>query len=91
MKNLSEKRKMVLSGLLGIGFFVLANLTNLFQGLSFTAGIIQLFINLFVFLVWLKAYKNTTGFTKFVAFWGIVFPFVMATVTLWRVVLPVIF
>ena len=82
---------MALSGAIGFIFFLVANFTNLFQGSSFVAGGTQILVNVFVFLVWKKAFQTSSGLKKFIAFWGIVVPVIMATITIWRVLLPVLF
>jgi len=79
---------MAISGITGFSFFLIANFTHLFVDLSATAGVLQLGVNAFVFIVWHKAFIQRTGFGKFVAFWGVAVPIVMASITLWRVLLP---
>lgn len=88
--QITQKQKMVFSGLIGFSFFLIANFTNIFQGLNLMAGILQLVVNTFVFRVWLDAFRKTSGLTKFVAFWGIIFPIIMASITIWRVFIPVV-
>lgn len=80
---------MTISGLAGLSFFLIANFTNLFVGLAVTAGILQIIVNVFVFVVWSKAFLQSIGLKKCVAFIGAVFPFFMASITIWRVLLPV--
>ena len=84
----SQTLWMLASGLLGFSFFLIANLTDAFAGLNVGAGFIQLVLNAFVFVTWLRGYRTSSGFRKFVAFWGIVVPIVMATITILRVILP---
>jgi len=79
---------MMISGITGFTFFLIANFTNLFIGSAVMAGGIQLFVNAFVFIVWSKAFKQSSGLKKFNAFWGIIVPVIMASITLWRVLLP---
>lgn len=81
---------MVISGLTGFSFFLIANFTNLFAGANVLAGCLQLCVNAFVFTVWTKAFLQSIGFKKFVAFFGVIVPIVMATITIWRVLLPAI-
>ena len=79
---------MTVSGIMGLGFFLIANFTNVFVGLAVIAGLCQLAVNTFVFVVWGKAFKQSSGFKKFVAFFGVIVPLIMASVTMWRVLLP---
>jgi len=86
-----NSRWMLVSGLTGFTFFLIANFTNFFAGLNMLAGWLQLCVNAFVFLVWKKAFLQSCGFKKFVAFFGVVVPVVMASITIWRVLLPAIY
>ncbi|MCL5666677.1 MAG: hypothetical protein M1383_02805 [Patescibacteria group bacterium] len=79
---------MVISGITGFSFFLIANFTRFFAGSSVTAGVLQVGVNAFVFAVWREAFLASAGFWKFVAFWGVAIPLVMASVTLCRVLLP---
>lgn len=81
---------MVISGLTGFSFFLVANFTSLFSGASVLAGCLQLCVNAFVFIVWTRAFRQSSGFKKFVAFFGVAVPVVMAIITLWRVLIPVV-
>jgi len=90
MKQNNPKKWRIISGIVGFGFFIIANFSNIFLGLNVLAGSIQLIVNAFVFIAWIKAYPRCYGFEKFVTFMGVVFPPVMATITIWRVLLPAI-
>jgi len=79
---------MTISGMTGFAFFLVANFTNLFIHANFTAGCIQILINTFVFVAWLRGFRESTGFRKFVAFFGIIVPIIMASITIVRVLLP---
>lgn len=79
---------MIVSGITGITFFLIANFTNLFVGSSVLAGCLQLCVNAFVFVVWKRAFSQSWGFKKFVAFFGVVVPVVMALTTILRVLVP---
>jgi len=81
---------MAISGITGFSFFLIANLTQVFVGSSVIAGCIQLTVNAFVFTIWSKAFMQSSGLKKFIAFWGTVIPVIMASITLWRVLLPFI-
>ena len=89
--ELNQKQKMAISGFVGFSFFLIANFTNTFKGLNLTAGVLQILINTFVFVVWLSAFKSSTGKLKFVAFFGMIVPVIMASVTLIRVIIPSVF
>lgn len=79
---------MIISGFTGFSFFLIANFTNLFTGSRVIAGCLQLCVNTFVFIVWRKAFVQSHGFKEFVAFIGTVVPVIMASTTLWRVLIP---
>jgi hypothetical protein len=81
---------MTISGTAGLLFFLIANFTDLFTGSSVLAGCLQICVNTFVFIVWTKAFLESKGFKKFVAFFGVVVPIIMAGITIWRVLIPVI-
>lgn len=81
---------MAASGITGLAFFAVANFTNFFTGSNFLAGCLQLCVNTFVFVVWGKAFTQSMGFKKFVAFFGVVVPVVLASITIYRVLAPAI-
>jgi hypothetical protein len=81
---------MIISGITGFSFFLIANFTNLFTGSAILAGYLQLAVNGFVFVVWIKAFMSSSGLKKFVAFWGTIVPVIMGSITLWRVFLPIV-
>lgn len=83
---------MTISGVTGATFFYVANFSNLLRDFSLIAGLLQLMVNAFVFYSWREGYKEETSwnFAKFVAFWGVVIPIVMASVTVWRVFIPML-
>jgi hypothetical protein len=91
MKTTNSKKWRMISGIAGLVIFILVNYSKVFLGLNVLAGSIQLIVNAFVFIAWIKAYPRCYGFEKFVTFMGVVFPPVMATITIWRVILPAIF
>ena len=84
-----DSRWMAVSGSAGFVFFLIANFTNFFVGSSQLAGYVQLCINAFVSVVWTKAFFRSHGLKKFVAFFGIVVPVVMASITILRVLIPI--
>ena len=89
-----SKRKipwMALSGATGLLFFLIANFTELFVGSRVLAGCLQLCVNAFVFITWRRGFIQSKGFKRFVAFFGMVVPFIMAMITLVRVLIPKVF
>ena len=89
MKENSKKWR-VISGVVGLSFFFIANFSTLFAGLNILAGSLQVLVNIFVFIAWMRAYPRCHGFEKFVTFIGVIFPPFMAGITIWRVLLPAI-
>lgn len=87
----NSKKWRIISGIAGFSFFLVANCTSLFAGLNILAGCLQILVNVFVFMAWIKAYPRCHGFERLVTFIGVVFPPVMASITIWRVLLPAIF
>ncbi len=83
--------RMAISGLLGFAFFLIANFSMVFADLHVIAGLIQIAINVFVFVVWLHGYRTSVGFKKFVAAIGVAMPVIMTSITLVRVLLPFFF
>jgi hypothetical protein len=81
---------MAISGTVGLLFFFIANFTDLFIGLSVLAGCLQLCVNAFVFVVWTKGFVKSRGLKRFIAFFGVVVPIVMASITIYRVLIPAI-
>ena len=79
---------MAISGATGFVFFLTANFTSFFSGSAVIAGLLQLAVNIFVFFVWKQAFQERSGFMKFIAFWGVVVPISMASITLIRVLIP---
>jgi hypothetical protein len=86
----NSKKWRIISGIAGFSFFLIANCTNFFENLNILAGCLQIIVNVFVFVCWMKAYPRCHGFEKFVTFIGVVFPPVMAGITIWRVLIPAI-
>ncbi len=81
---------MTISGTTGLLFFLIANFTDLFTGSSILAGCLQLCVNAFVFVVWTKGFLESRGLKRFIAFFGVVVPIIMASITIWRVLIPAI-
>lgn len=86
MRN--NRRWMTISALTGIIFFLIANFTDFFVGLNVVSGLIQIAINIFVFVTWLRGYRTSHGRAQFVAFFGVIAPPILAAITLYRVVIP---
>ncbi len=92
MITAQTKLWMKISGGLGLAFCVIANLTNIFHGLSVPAGCIQLVINAIVFFTWLNAFReSTTRKETWFTVPGVVIPFIMASTTICRVLVPAFF
>ena len=79
---------MAISGATGLLFFLIANFTDFFVGLNIVSGLIQIVINIFVFVTWLRGYLASHGRERFVAFFGIIAPPILACITLYRVIIP---
>lgn len=83
-----HRRWMAISAVTGLAFFLFANFTNFFAGLNVVSGLIQIAINIFVFVAWLRGFRASLGRERFVAFFGIVAPPILAGITLYRVIIP---
>ena len=79
---------MAISAVTGLIFFLIANFTGFFAGLNIVSGLIQIAINVFVFITWLRGYRASHGRERFVAFAGVVAPPILAGITLYRVIIP---
>lgn len=79
---------MAISAVTGLVFFLIANFTSSFAGLNVVSGIVQIGINSFVFVTWLRGYRASRGRERLVAFSGVVAPPVLASITLFRVIIP---
>jgi len=86
----NSKKWRIISVVMGISFFFVANCTNFFENLNILAGGLQIIVNVFVFACWMKAYPRCCGFEKLVTFVGLIIPPFMASITIWRVLLPAI-
>jgi hypothetical protein len=79
---------MAISAATGLAFFLVANFTDLFVGLNIVSGLIQIAINIFVFVTWLRGYRASHGRERFVALFGVIAPPILAGITLYRVIIP---
>ncbi len=79
---------MALSSVTGLVFFLIANFTDLFAGLNVVSVLIQILINIFVFVTWLRGYRTSHGRERFVTFFGVIAPPLLAGTTLYRVIIP---
>lgn len=84
----NNRRWMAISAATGLVFFLIANLTDLFAGLKIVSGLIQITINTFVFITWLRGYRASIGRERYIAFFGVIASPILAGTTLYRVVLP---
>ncbi len=81
---------MMISGATGLSFFFIANFTDLFTGLSVFVGCLQICINIFIFVIWRKVFLESSGLKRLIAFFGVIVPIIMASITIWRVFIPAI-
>ena len=81
---------MMISGVCGLSFFCIANFTNFFINLNIAAAVIQISINLFVFITWTMGFIHGKGFKRLIASFGVVVPFIMAGITIVRVIVPIL-
>ena len=79
---------MAISAVTGLIFFFIANFSGFFAGLNIVSGLIQIAINIFVFVTWLRGYRASHGRERVVAFFGVVAPPILAGITLYRVIIP---
>jgi hypothetical protein len=77
-----------ISGLTGLCFFAIANYTDSLQSSNVLAGMLQLGVNSFVFIVWRKAFFRSYRWGKALAFVGMMVPVVLGSVTIIRVLIP---
>lgn len=84
----NHRRWMAISGGTALAFFLVANFTDLFVGLNVVSGLIQIALNIFVLVTWLRGYRASRGRERFVAFFGVVAPPILAAITLYRVIIP---
>ena len=87
MKN-NNRRWMMYSALAGLAFFAFANFTNFFSGLNVISGLIQIGINIFVFITWLRGFLSSQGRERVLAFFGVAAPPILAAITVYRVIGP---
>jgi hypothetical protein len=90
MLTRQAKISMGLVGALGFGFFIIANFSDFSKNYTVTAGLIQVCINILVFVVWGREIKNATGKAKFICVVGTAVPAILGTVTILRVLVPAI-
>ena len=79
---------MAISAVTGLVFFFIANFSGFFAGLNIVSGLIQIAINIFVFVTWLRGYRASHGRERIIAFFGVVAPPILAGITLYRVIIP---
>ncbi len=86
----NNRRWMAISAITGLSFFLIANFTFLFARLNIVSGVIQISINIFVFMTWLRGFRISHGRARFVAFFGVIAPPMLICITLYRVIIPFI-
>lgn len=79
---------MTISALTGLAFFLFANFTNVLVELNIASGFIQIVINIFVFVTWLRGYHASAGRERIIASSGVIAPPILAGITLYRVIIP---
>jgi hypothetical protein len=79
---------MAISAATGLIFFLVANFTDFLVGLNIVSGLIQITLNVFVFVTWLHGYRVARGRERIVAFFGVIAPPILAGITLYRVIVP---
>ncbi len=84
----SNRRWMAISAVTGLAFFLIANFTGFFVRLNVASGLVQIVINIFVFVTWLRGYRASHGRERFLAFFGVIAPPILAGITLYRVIIP---
>ena len=83
-----HRRWMAISAATGLAFFLVANFTNFFVGLNVFSGLVQIPINVFVFVTWLRGFRASHGRERLLAFSGVIAPPILAGTTLYRVIVP---
>jgi len=89
--NLTTRLLMALSGATGLSMFLLANFyLKKHKGWRLATALLQITANAFVFASWLVGFLQATPgtLTQLVALIGFIVPIIMASITLFRVVLP---
>lgn len=66
MRN--NRRCMAISAVTGLIFFLVANVTDSLVGLNIVSDLIQIALNVFVFVTWLHGYRVAHGRERIVAF-----------------------
>ncbi len=84
----NHRRWMAISAATGLVFFLVANFTDFLVGLNIVSGLIQITLNVFVFVTWLHGYRVARGRERIVAFFGVIAPPILAGITLYRVIIP---
>jgi len=103
MKSTLKKSRtwMFISGICGLSLFLIANPFVLeYFGFVYSpvvvqsglfAGLLQICVNAFVFITWTNGFINERGFRKVIPAFGVVIPFMMAAITIYRVIVPAVF
>jgi hypothetical protein len=84
----SHRRWMAISAATGLAFFLVANFSRYLVGLNIVSGLIQIGLNVFVFVTWLHGFRVARGRERVVAFSGVIAPPILAGITLYRVIVP---
>ena len=84
----SHRRWMAISAATGLAFFLVANFFRYLVGLNIVSGLIQIGLNVFVFVTWLHGFRVARDRERVVAFSGVIAPPILAGITLYRVIVP---
>lgn len=68
----SHRRWMAISAATGLAFFLVANFSRFLVGLNIVSGLIQIGLNVFVFVTWLHGFRVARGRERVVAFSGVI-------------------
>lgn len=77
-----------MSAATGLVFFVVANFSSFLVGLNIVSSLIQIMLNVLVFVTWLRGYRVARGRERVVALSGVIAPPILAGVTLYRIIIP---
>jgi len=79
---------MAISAATGLVFFLVANFSQFLVGLNIVSGLVQIGLNVFVFMTWLHGFSVAHGRERVFAFSGVIAPPILAGITLYRVIVP---
>lgn len=74
----NNQRLMLISALSGLVFFMIANFAHLFIKLNILSELIQIVINIFIFIIWLRGYRISKDWARYIVSLGIIAPPILA-------------